>query len=166
MAAKAGDAFHSEERGAPLPRLALTSIDFYFNAGDRLEVACRLAGKAYTRKKKLLIFAPDRDTAKRVDRMLWTLQQLSFLPHCRADDALAPHTPVLIATQAYDPPQSDVLLNLSQDCPPFFERYARLLEVVGAGEEERSQGRTRYRFYKERGYAISHHDLAARDRDE
>lgn len=144
----------------------MTSIDFYFNAGDRLEVACRLAGKAYTRRKTLLIFAPDRDTAKRVDRMLWTWRQLSFLPHCRADDALAPLTPVLIATGASDPPECEVLLNLAEECPPFFERYARLLEVIGAGDQERALGRSRYRFYKERGYAIRHHDLATGGRDE
>lgn len=162
MPGPASDASGSGKRGEPLPRRALTSVDFYFNAHDRLEVACRLAGKAYTRKKKLLIFAPDRDMAKRIDRMLWTWQQLSFLPHCFAGDPLAEHTPVLIATQAADRPECDVLLNLSGDCPPFFERYARLLEVVGAGDDERNQGRSRYRFYKERGYAIFHHDLAPR----
>ncbi len=140
----------------------MTSIDFYFNADDRLAVACRLASKAFASKKKLLIFTPDRDTAIRVDRMLWTWQQLSFLPHCLADDPLAAHTPVLITAESANPPDSDVLLNLAADCPPFFERYARLLEVVGADDAERSRGRGRYRFYRERGYAIGNHDLAAR----
>ena len=29
----------------------MTSINFYFNAGDRLQVACRLAGKALAQGK-------------------------------------------------------------------------------------------------------------------
>ena len=33
----------------------MTSIDFYFNAEDRFQVACRLAGKAFAQKKKMLI---------------------------------------------------------------------------------------------------------------
>ena len=41
----------------------MTSIDFYFNAEDRLQVACRLAGKAVKQGSRLLIYAPDADTA-------------------------------------------------------------------------------------------------------
>ena len=41
----------------------MTSIDFYFNAADRLEVACRLAGKAAAQKKRMLIYAPGADLA-------------------------------------------------------------------------------------------------------
>ena len=140
----------------------MTSIDFYFNAEDKLQVACRLAGKAYAQKKKLLIFAPDAQTAHRVDRMLWISPQLSFLPHCLADDPLAPQTPVLISAGGGDAPECEILLNLGAECTPLFERYARLLEVIGQDDEDRSRGRGRFRFYKERGYAIGSHDLAAR----
>lgn len=139
----------------------MTSIDFYFNADDRLAVACRLASKAFAHKKRLLIFTPDRETANRIDRLLWIWQPLSFIPHCLADDPLAAQTPVLITSGTANPPDCDVLLNLDADCPPFFERYPRLLEVVGADDAERSRGRGRYKFYKERGYAIGNHDLAA-----
>jgi len=55
-----------------------------------------------------------------------------------------------------------VLLNMAAECPPFFERYERLLEVVGTSDDERDRGRRRYRFYKERGYAIGNHDLSGR----
>ena len=140
----------------------MTSIDFYFNADDRLQVACRLAGKAYAQKKKLLIYAPASATARRIDNLLWTWQQLSFIPHCLASDPLAASTPVLITAETPDPPESDVLLNLADSCPPFFERYERLLEIVGQDDAGRSLGRRRFKFYKERGYAIGTHDLAAR----
>ena len=140
----------------------MTSIDFYFNAQDRLQVACRLAGKAVAQKKKLLIFAPSTDTARRIDSLLWTWQPLSFLPHCHAHDALAPRTPIVITGESAEPPEGDVLLNLGAECPPFFERYPRLLEIVGQDDAERALGRGRFKFYKERGYAIGAHDLAAR----
>ena len=140
----------------------MTSIDFYFNAEDKLQVACRLAGKAYAQKKRLLIFAPEADAARRIDRMLWTWPQLSFVPHCFAHDPLAPQTPVLITADAPNRPDCEILLNLGAECPPLFERCARLLEVIGQDDEDRTRGRDRYRFYKERGYAIVNHDLAAR----
>jgi DNA polymerase-3 subunit chi len=141
----------------------MTSIDFYFNAGDRLGVACRLAGKALQQKKRVLIYAPQTELAQRVDRMLWTAQAVSFIPHCAVHDPLAASTPVLIAGDDELPPDlaCEVLLNLASDCPPFFERHERLLEIVAQQDEDRRAGRARYAFYRDRGYAIRTHDLLA-----
>ena len=141
----------------------MTSIDFYFNAEDRLQVACRLAGKALSQKKRLLVYAPDSELAGRIDRMLWISPAIGFVPHCAVHDALAPETPVLIGAgnlSEAPPPGCDVILNLAADCPPHFERFDRLLEIVGLAEEERDAGRSRYRFYQQRGYRITSHDLA------
>lgn len=142
----------------------MTSIDFYFNAGDRLQVACRLAGKAMKQNQRLLVYAPDAETASRIDRMLWTWPAIGFVPHCALHSPLAADTPVLIASEAGGeaeaPPGCEVLLNLGADCPPHFERFARLLEIVGLADEEKQSGRDKYRYYRERGYPISSHDLA------
>ena len=139
----------------------MTTIDFYFNAEDRLQVACRLAGKAFGQHKRMVIYAPDADTASRIDKLLWTWQAIGFLPHCAATDELAADTPVLIASGEDTPPGCELLLNLSAECPPHFARFDRLLEVVSAEEADRAAGRGRYRFYLERGYKIANHDLAA-----
>ena len=143
----------------------MTSIDFYFNAGDRLDVACRLAGKALQQRKRVLLYAPQAELAQKLDRMLWTAQAVSFIPHCAAHDPLAAETPVLIASDDEAPRSSpaaacDVLVNLSAGCPPFFERHERLLEIVAQDEAERQAGRARFKFYRDRGYAIRSHDLA------
>jgi DNA polymerase-3 subunit chi len=138
----------------------VTSIDFYFNAGDRLQVACRLAGKALAQGRSLLVYAPEGDTASRIDKLLWTWPATGFVPHCSLHDPLAPDTPVLIAADDGAPPRCDLLLNLAASCPPHFERFERLLEVVGVDEAERAAGRERYRYYRSRGYAIANHDLA------
>ncbi len=139
----------------------MTTIDFYFNAQDRLQVACRLAGKAAARRTRMLVYAPEPEQASRIDRMLWTWPAVGFVPHCMAHDPLAPQTPVLVAT-GEDPVPEDcaVLPNLGERCPPHFERFGRLLELVGASAPERDAGRERYRFYRDRGYAIANHDLA------
>jgi DNA polymerase-3 subunit chi len=138
----------------------VTSIDFYFNAQDRLQVACRLAGKAVKQNQRMLIYAPDAETASRIDKLLWTWPAIGFVPHCAAHAAIAAETPVLIASGDQPAPDCEVLLNLGADCPPHFERFARLLEVVALDEADVNAGRSRYRFYRERGYRITHHDLA------
>jgi DNA polymerase-3 subunit chi len=139
----------------------MTTIDFYFNASDRFQVACRLAGKALAQKKRMLIYAPEPETASRIDKLLWTWPAIGFVPHCASHDPLAPETPILIASDADSPRECELILNLAEDCPPHFERFERLLEVVPAEDAARQAGRSRYRFYQSRGYKISHHDLAA-----
>ena len=138
----------------------MTSIDFYFNAEDRLQVACRLAAKALKQGSRMLIYAPDADLAGRLDTLMWTWPATGFVPHCRAQAPLAAETPVLIASGEETPEGCELLLNLGAECPPHFERFARLLEVVSVNDEEKASGRSRYRFYKERGYPIASHDLA------
>ena len=145
----------------------MTSIDFYFNAGDRLGVACRLAGKAVQQKKRVLIYAPQPEMAQKIDRLLWTGTATSFIPHCYLQDPLAAETPVLISAGDELAPAAatcDVLLNLADACPPFFERHERLLEIVAQDDEGKSAGRARYAFYRDRGYAIRNHDLAGEQR--
>lgn len=148
----------AQERG---PERGVTTIDFYFNAADRLAVACRLAAKAVQQSRRVLVYAPQPELAQKFDRMLWTWQAVSFVPHCYVGDALAADTPVLIAAEEAEAAQCPVLINLAGVCPPFFARHERLLEVVAQEEADRLSGRARYAFYRDRGYAIRNHDLAA-----
>jgi DNA polymerase-3 subunit chi len=138
----------------------LTTIDFYFNAEDRFQVACRLAGKALAQKKRMLIYAPEPEAASRIDKLLWTWPAIGFVPHCAPHDPLAAETPVLIASDPDTPSECELLLNLGAECPPHFERFERLCELVGRDDDEKTAGRGRYRFYRERGYRVTNHDLA------
>ncbi|HWI36870.1 MAG TPA: DNA polymerase III subunit chi [Burkholderiales bacterium] len=139
----------------------MTTIDFYFNATDRLQVACRLAAKALADGRRMLVYAPDAELAARVDKLMWTWPATAFVPHCPAEDPLAAQTPILISRAEEVPANCGLLLNLGQDCPPHFASFERLFEVVGTEEAEKEAGRARYKLYRSRGYAIANHDLAA-----
>ena len=144
----------------------MTQIDFYFNADEKLQVACRLAGKALGSRKRMLIYAPAAELAQRIDHLLWSWPATGFAPHCAAHDAMAAQTPIVIAATGEVPPGIDLLLNLSSDCPPHFEQFGRLLEIVARDEVERKHGRARYRYYRDRGYQVADHDLAREARHE
>ncbi len=137
----------------------MTRIDFYFDAEDRLAVACRLAGKALQQAVKVLIFAPADEVAQRVDRMLWLTPPTGFVPHCTTENRLAPHTPVLIARTPDALPHDELLVNLSDDWPPAFARFQRLIEIVSRDEQDKRLARDRYKFYRDRGYPIITHAL-------
>lgn len=138
----------------------MTRIDFYTDANDRLQVACRLAAKAMAQKVRVLIYAPEGDVAAAVDRLMWTTPAIAFVPHVMAEHRLAAETPVVIARGADDVPHDQVLVNLDRNWPPAFARFQRLIEIVTREEEDRNAARERYRFYRDRGYPINTHSLA------
>jgi DNA polymerase-3 subunit chi len=138
----------------------MTRIDFYFNADSKLHFACRLAARALQQRLRVLIYAPEDAVARGIDTALRTFQAISFIPHCMVTDARAQETPVVIARDADAAAHDEVILNLHGEAPPFFSRFQRLVEVVGTAQEDRRAARERFRFYRDRGYEIFHHDLA------
>ena len=52
-----------------------------------------------------------------------------------------------------------MLVNLSDEVPKFFTRFARIAEIVIQAPTVRIAGRERFRFYRERGYPLHHHDM-------
>ncbi len=138
----------------------MTQIDFYTNTADRLATACRLTQKAYSLGHNVYVMCIDGDAAERVDRMLWLAPATGFVPHCASNNPLAAVTPVVIDADGATPPHDQVLINLTNDAPPLFARFERLIEIVGGSEDERQLARSRYKFYRDRGYAIRIHDLA------
>ena len=140
----------------------MTQVFFYHGAADKIAAACALLSGAYAKKKPMLVFAPEKEVANSVDRMLWTQPVLSFVPHCRADSPLAAETPILITDSLETLPQDERLMNLSQIVPPGFSRFQSLIEVVGQADDERAAARDRVKFYKDRGYEVRYFDLSER----
>lgn len=138
----------------------MTSIEFYHNAADRIAAACRLIGDLYSQGRRVLVYAPDEPVAGRMDRMLWVQPSIGFVPHVRAASPLAAETPVVIGASLEDLPHDDVLINLDGDLPPGFSRFARLIEVVGLDEADRGPARARFKFYRDRGYALATRDFS------
>jgi DNA polymerase-3 subunit chi len=118
-----------------------------------------VAAKALAQSHKVLIYAPDCEQARAIDRLLWTTPAIGFVPHVMADHKLAPETPVVIARDAAALPHDDVLVNLGRSEPASFARFHRLVEIVGRDEDDKQAARGRYRFYRDRGYEIHTHRL-------
>jgi DNA polymerase-3 subunit chi len=138
----------------------MTRIDFHYNAPDKLVYTCRLARKAHAAGSQIVIFGRDRQLLEDLDMQLWTFAPLEFLPHCHIGDVLAAATPILLASGPGDLPHHDVLVNLDSQQPEFFSRFERVIEVVTGDDEDRQAARARWKFYHERGYALTSYDIA------
>ena len=136
----------------------MTRIDFYRYAQDKVRFACRLAAKAHSQSSRMVIYGT-REVLQDLDRTLWTFQATTFVPHCFVEAAVADETPVILAASGDALPHHDVLLNLGDEWPPFFASFERLLEIVGAEDDDKARARERYAFYKKRGYDIRVNDV-------
>jgi len=137
----------------------MTEVLFYTNAADKLHAACQLSSKALSRKMRVMILTPEAQVTDRLSRLLWTTPATGFNPHCRSADRLASITPIIIDHATEPVAHEEVLINLRNDMPSYFSRFQRLVEIVSRDEDDRASARERYRFYRDRGYEITTHDL-------
>lgn len=140
----------------------MTAIEFHFNAPDKLVYACRLLRKACNRGLRTVVTA-EPAVLEALDRTLWTFSQLDFLPHCtaHAPARMLAASPVVLADSLATAPAYAVAVNLGHGLPQGFEKFERLIEVVGQQDDDRQTARQRWKHYAQRGYAITRHDLAA-----
>lgn len=139
----------------------MTRIDFYTKVDDKLRFAGKLCAKALAQKLRVDVYAPDRALAAQFDRLLWSDKSTGFIPHCPADDPLAAETPVLIHTSEGEILHDTLLINLAAAWPPFFSRFQRVIEIVSTDHDDATAARDRFRFYRDRGYALLTHDMQA-----
>ncbi len=141
----------------------MTEIAFHFNAPDKLAYGCRLLRKIYLSGAKVAVTAEPYVLAE-LDTLLWTFSAADFVPHCpaAASPATLALTPVVLAASPAGYSQQGILVNLGHDLPEGFEGFDRLIEVVSLSPEDAQAGRSRWKHYAARGYALKRHDLAHR----
>ena len=145
--------------------MSATRVSFYVLSGaepaTRLGYACRLAEKAYKLQNRIHAHAGDRAMATKLDELLWTFRQGSFVPH----ELLTPvrQAPITIgsadAEAPIEPPAADLLINLADDVPAFFNRSPRIAEIIDGSPASREAGRLRHRFYRDQGLEPETHEV-------
>ena len=143
----------------------MTRVDFYVldenGSLSREQFVCRLLEKAYHKSHKIYLQTQNQAQAQHLDRLIWTYQQGSFLPHIQleANSKVDKLTPIQISYGADQCPHDDVLINLATEVPLFFSRFHRVAEIIPADTTLRTQARERFRFYRDRGYTLHTHSI-------
>lgn len=139
----------------------MTKVNFY-RVADELTAAllltCDLSQRAWQRRSDVLINCPQEALAEQLDELLWCWSPTSFLPHAHQDD------PGTVRLCVNDDPghHHGTLINLGTETPDWFGRFEILCELIYGDSEHVDRKRQRYKFYKDRGYPLSYHDLADR----
>ncbi|KGD65572.1 DNA polymerase III subunit chi [Alcanivorax nanhaiticus] len=138
----------------------MTEVTFYLSnkAGDgvRQALAWRIADKALKQGRLVYIHCQNEAHARELDDAFWHTPKTGFLPHAVHQDSPAP----VILGHGSDPgDHHDVLINLTDQVPDFASRFQRVAEMISGEENERQAGRQRFRFYRERGFPVTTHEL-------
>jgi DNA polymerase III subunit chi len=151
----------------------MTDLAFHFNVPDKLHYLCRLLRKAAGAGKRSLVVAPEA-LQHDLDTALWTFSQEDFVAHASwaAPEWVRQRSPVVLVAESVgwgaaplEPPelatQFPVLVNCTEAPLAGFEHFARMIEVVGLEEADREAGRRRWKYYTQRGYTVTRHDVGA-----
>ena len=143
-------------------KTAMTQIDFFSNAPNRIEYVARLLLKVQQRGQNAVVYG-SAQTLSALSTALWRSE--GFLAHEMMLDNNAPLNDVapfiLTACEHEHWPHHQVLINLSDAQPSFFAQFERLIEIVPDEPAPKQKARDRWQSYKHTGYTLKHHDIAA-----
>lgn len=141
----------------------MNQVDFYIiespKHGNREVVACRLSEKAYRHNMRVFVKVDGDAVKQRMDELMWTFRDGSFVPHAVSESDIAKDSPVVIGTEPSSHDQFDMLINLSTAVPPEYQSFKRVAEIVDADPAKREELRDRYRQYQRDGHAPQTHRL-------
>ena len=140
----------------------MARIDFYIlsQTGEqaRQSFACRLAEKAYRLQNTVHIQTSNRTDAERMDELLWTFRDGSFVPHHVVGTADL-DSPVTIGSEPDSADAKDLLINLCNDIPDLAGSFSRIAELVSSDQECKQQSRKRFAAYRDQGHEIETHNV-------
>lgn len=140
-------------------------VDFYLLASNEASAArifsCRLLEKAYLRGQNIFVYCNDRQEAEKLDELLWTFKENSFVPHHLQGEGPEPPPPIQIGYQTEPRGFNDILLNLATEIPAFYLRFRRIMEIVVHDEAAKTLGRAHYRTYRAQQCELYTHEILA-----
>ena len=143
----------------------MSRVDFYVLSEDgvdeRLRFACRLAEKAVDQGNRVYVQTGSHAEAQRLDELLWTFSDRSFLAHEVVDGNPPSHERVMVLLGDADAPVThrQLLINLADRLPSDVTVYERIAEIVDIDPERKRLSRERYKQYRERGCTLESHNL-------
>jgi len=141
----------------------MSRVDFYVlsqEGGDaRQRFACRLAEKAVEQGNRVYMQAASLAEAQRLDDLLWTFNERSFLPHELGTAPSHEKVMLLVGDAVAPPTHRQLLINLTDVLPAEMDSYSRIAEIVAPDPERKRLSRERYKAYREHGCELESHNV-------
>ncbi len=131
----------------------LSEYSFYHLTKSGLDQALpRLLEKAHLRGKRVVLRCRDPERLDQLDRLLWTYENDSFLPHGSAADGHAERQPIWLTTGSDRPNNAEVLVVVDAAGADDAASFTRVLELFdGRDADAVAAARARWRWAEGQG---------------
>jgi DNA polymerase-3 subunit chi len=139
--------------------------DFYYITGeDNLHFACRVLEKAYQNKHQVYVHVATELDAQKLNELLWTFQQGSFIPHAIASTYEQDPPPIEIGFGAkYQlPKHRDIVMNLASqaDIAKATVEFDRVIEIIAGDKALQTLSEKNKSFYQQHDVEIKEHQIS------
>ena len=141
-----------------------SAIFYILNSKDDINHStCKIIGKFYEAGKKILVSSKDSILIDDLNKLLWTFEQLSFIPHSTGKD-YDPLTPVLLIETGYKndsiiKKDYNIFINLDDKAKTDYHDYEIVVELVSDNEHQKNLSRDKYLYYKNNKINVKHENL-------
>ena len=142
-----------------------STANFYsLNKSQNLHLSvCFLARKLYKTGRRIVIIDVD-DNLEKIDKLLWTFEQNSFLPHKIYESDACFDTPIILVSATYTDKQSildkyDSIINIYEK--PVIDKIGdkSIYEFVENIENRKEISRKKYTLYKNNNFTLNHKEF-------
>ena len=129
------------------------ALFYILNKAEDLKISvCKIIKEYYKKKYKIFVSSRSNDLVNELNNLLWTFEQISFIPHCTTKN-YDKNSPILLSGKDSFPKtvnlkEYDVWLNLDNKMEENYTDFEIILEIVSQNEEERILSRKRYLNYQ------------------
>ncbi len=132
---------------------------YYLKKDEKDKWICRLAQQYYEQGKTVCILCASSVHAETIDKLLWTFEEQSFVPHeIVISEAQVSEAPVLIYPKKDDRIHADVLINaqsITGSDIGFLSQFGTIIDFADLWDDYLKQmSRERYKILSKIGYEM------------
>ena len=134
----------------------------FYNLQDNTQIdksICQITNFYYKKRLKILIIGEDKLHIDTLNDLLWTFEQISFIPHSFESEYES--SPVVLCMidnlqSVLNKYEFDVLFNLSRSKMNLDTVAKFFIEIVTSVEKQKLNARDKYAYYKENKIKVSY----------
>tara|TARA_B100000530_G_scaffold287629_1_gene202933 strand:- start:30 stop:464 length:435 start_codon:yes stop_codon:yes gene_type:complete len=141
-----------------------SAIFYILDSDDDINYCtCKIIKKFYEEGKKILVSSKNSILIDDLNKLLWTFEQLSFIPHSTSKDYDS-FTPVLLTETGYKndsiiKKDYNIFINLDDEVKTDYYNYEIVIELVSGNEHQKNLAREKYLYYKKNRLNVKHENL-------
>ena len=141
-----------------------SAIFYILDSDDDINYCtCKIIKKFYEEGKKILVSSKNSILIDDLNKLLWTFEQLSFIPHSTSKDYDS-FTPVLLTETGYKndsiiKKDYNIFINLDDEVKTDYHDYEIVVELVSGNEYRKNLSRDKYLYYKNNKLNVKHENL-------